>query len=132
MKKVIIILIILGAIYLLYNHYIAEPRRLVEEETANLSEAGLRARQTEAKQLLRMAYQKQESYHALHGKYARKLDDIQAQSRGTYYYLEVKSAKISTFEIRAEGNIDLDGYKDVWVIDQNGKPYNLVDDIEKN
>lgn len=132
LKKVIIAIIIFGGIYLLYNHYIAEPRRIAQQKTAQLSEAGLRARQNEARQLLRMAYQKQESYHAQHGEYARKMEDIKAQARGTYYDLEIKRAKRNHFEIRAEGNIDLDGYKDIWMINEDGKARNLVDDVEKN
>ncbi|MGC9314559.1 MAG: type IV pilin protein [bacterium] len=132
MKKIIILIIIVGGLYLLYSHYIAEPQREVYEATESLSEAGLRARQNEARQLLRLAYQKQESYHALHGRYTRKFDDLKIQDRGTYYKLEIKAASIKGFEIRAEGNIDNDSYLDVWVVDQNGSPYNLVDDVKKN
>jgi len=132
MKKVILIVIILIVVYFIYDHYIAEPRRILEEETSNLSVAGLRARQTEARQLLRMAYQKEESYFALHGKYSKSLDELQVQSRGTYYDLVIKTAKGQDFEIRAEGNIDNDGYKDVWVIDETGQAYNLIDDVTKN
>lgn len=132
MKKVILLIIIVGGIYLLYNHFIAEPRQQLHEETANLSEAALRARQTEARQLLRIAYQKQQSHHALHGKYTKNLDELKVQTRGTYYKLESKSATFTNFEIRAIGNIDNDGILDVWVVDQNGNPYNLVDDVKKD
>ncbi len=132
MKKVIIILLLVLAVFWLYNRFIAEPKRVAAEAAENISEAALRARQNEARLMLRQAFQKQESFHARTGHYTYKLDSLRVEERGTYYRLEIKRAKTNNFEIRAEGNIDSDGYYDVWVITEDGKPYNIVDDVKKN
>ena len=40
-------------------------------------------------------------------------------------------SRANFFDARAEGNIDTDPTIDVWVIKEDGKPLNIVDDAVK-
>ena len=126
MKKLLLILLIAIGGYLLYQNWYV-PNYVVEED---LSEGSLRLRQKEAKEMLRDAYQKQESYYKQRNHYTWWFDSLEMSPRGTYYELEIMENQATYFSIRAEGNIDDDDTEDVWTITVDGKPRNLVDDVK--
>jgi len=132
MKKLILIIVLVIIGYMLYNYFFAPAREEAIEIGEDVVAETYAARQVEAKEMLRKAYQAQESFHSQFGHYTYKFDSLGIEPEGTFYELKIKIAKITNFEIRAEGNIDNDGYLDIWVITENGNPYNLVNDIEKN
>jgi len=125
MKVVLIILLIAGGVYLFFEYglpYISGPK------FEDVSIDSVRLRQREAQELLRRAQIAQRSYFTKHGKYARRLDELDVQTKGTYYTLRITEYKPNYFSIRAEGNVDNDPTIDVWIINPDGMPQNIVDD----
>lgn len=129
MKKIIIIILLIIVGYMIYNRFFATPNNKISND--GLTAQDFSARQLEAQDLLRLAYQRQESYYNRHGKYTYKFEDLDITPRGTFYTLRVLDVKPGYFEIKAEGNIDNDPTIDVWMININGVPINLVNDAQK-
>lgn len=130
MKKVIVIVIVIIVGFMIYNVLFPESG-ISFRKKPELTEDEIASRQVEGRRMVLLAYQKQQSFHAKHGHYTRKLDSIGVMSRGDFYTMRIMRAKMHHFEIRADGNIDNDETLDVWVITQDGKPHNLVNDTKK-
>ncbi|GEM_PF-1781425 len=125
-KKIILIIIIIVVASMVYYKFV-KPSKPEVELTRDL----IYKRQSEARDMLRIAFQKQESYRAKHGTYARKIKELGIRERGHFYELRVLKATKIHFEMRAEGNIDDDDTYDVWMINESGQPKNLVNDIDQ-
>jgi prepilin-type N-terminal cleavage/methylation domain-containing protein len=98
-----------------------------------------KAKQSEAKQLLKQIYTMQEAYFGMHEHYC--LDGIVAASATPFAFAQIHvdvmlparysytmAATQSTFTCTATGNIDTDGTIDTWTIDDQGNLINTIDD----
>jgi len=128
MKTVFLILLIAGAVYLIYTY--AMPM-ISGPEFENTNTDSIRLRQQEAREMLRNAQLKQNSHHNRFGKFTWILDSLDVPERGTYYKMKMTEVMSTYFSIRAEGNVDNDKTLDVWVIMNDGQPRNLIDDAFK-
>ena len=102
-------------------------------------QAAAKAKQSEAKQLLKQVYTMQHAYFAMHENYC--LNGITASSAAPLSYARIHvevmlPARYSyqmvavgnTFSCTATANIDNDAALDTWVIDQTGTLLNTIDD----
>jgi len=129
MKKMIILIVLLLAGYMIYNYLFSTGNSA--PSNTELTSQDYAARQLEAQDMLMLVYQREESYHNRYGSYTYKFDSLDVVPHGTYYKLRVLDVRIGHFEVKAEGNIDKDPTIDVWLITEDGKPQNLVNDTEK-
>lgn len=103
----------------------------------NLMPLITKAKSVEAQTQLRSIYQAQTTYWYLHSKYSGDLEEldfiapktVDEQGTANYRY-EVTEVTGSTFKARAEAVVDFDGdgVMNVWEIDQNGVPKQVVKD----
>ena len=103
-------------------------------------QAATKAKQSEAKLLLKQVYTMQQAYHQLHDAYA--LNGVQASnSQPTAYaiiavevmlparYVYDMVSTRNTFTCTATSNLDDDATDDVWTIDNTGTLINTSNDV---
>jgi type IV pilus assembly protein PilE len=123
LQEVLVVLIIIGILLLL-----ALP---------NLMPLISKAKSTEAQLQLSHIYNSQTSYRYMYSKYALELSDIDFEApktvnengRSNYTY-EILSATNNSFKARATAitDFDGDGIFNVWEIDENGAPIQIIKD----
>lgn len=123
LQEVLVVLVIIGILLLL-----ALP---------NLMPLISKAKSTEAQLQLSHIYNSQTTYRYMYSKYALELNDIDFEApktvnengRSNYKY-EILSAFNNSFKARATAitDFDGDGIFNVWEIDENGAPIQIVKD----
>lgn len=123
LQEVLVVLVIIGILVLL-----ALP---------NLMPLISKAKSTEAQLQLSHIYNSQTTYRYMYSKYSMDLGDIDFEApktvnengRSNYVY-EILSATNNTFKARATAitDFDGDGIFNVWEIDENGAPKQVVKD----
>jgi type IV pilus assembly protein PilE len=123
LQEVLVVLVIIGILLLL-----ALP---------NLMPLISKAKSTEAQLQLSHIYNSQTTYRYMYSKYSPDLSEIDFEApktvneggRANYKY-EILSATNSSFKARAEAitDFDGDGILNVWEIDENGAPKQIVKD----
>jgi len=131
MKKIITIIILVVVGLVIYNYFFEDKARKKKEREAYESSVSYKGRQLEAREMLLRAYQAMESFNAKNYHFPRKLDSLDIPLEGTYYELRLLDVDRDGYEIRAEGDIDDDGKIDSWVVDRDGRPYNIVNDLDQ-
>tara|TARA_R110002072_G_scaffold7503_2_gene40914 strand:- start:705854 stop:706267 length:414 start_codon:yes stop_codon:yes gene_type:complete len=91
----------------------------------------------EAKIQLKHLFNLQEQYRYVNSKYASEFNEIdfevpktvQAEGTANYRY-EILTSSVTSFKARAEAIVDFDGdgVYNVWEIDENGKPEEIIKD----
>lgn len=123
LQEILIVLVIIGILLLL-----ALP---------NLMPLISKAKSIEAQTQLKYIYNSQTSYRFMYSKYANDLNDIDFEApktvkdNGTANYIyEVIAANNNSFKVRATAitDFDADGIFNVWEIDENGNPKQIVKD----
>jgi type IV pilus assembly protein PilA len=103
-------------------------------------QATSRAKQSEAKQLLKQIYTMQHAYRQANTTYGDNGASIAAHTGGTFPEIGVEImstamyqysivAAAATFTATAQGNIDDDATDDIWTIDQTGVLLNPTNDV---
>ncbi len=123
LQEVLIVLVIIGILLLL-----ALP---------NLMPLISKAKSTEAQLQLSHIYNSQTTYRYMHSTYATDLNDIDFEApktvhdngRANYSYMILKATS-TNFKARATAVVDFDGDGtfNVWEIDENGAPKQLIKD----
>jgi type IV pilus assembly protein PilE len=103
-------------------------------------QAATKAKQSEAKLLLKQVYTMQQAYHQLHDAYA--LDGVDADNAHPIAYAEIAVEVMlparyqyhmvstrNTFTCTATANLDDDATNDVWTIDNTGALINTSNDV---
>jgi hypothetical protein len=116
---------------MLYNLIFGNNVSTKPDKNKEMTAQDYATRQLEAQDLLRDVYQKQESFHSRWGHYTYKFDSLDITPQSTFYRVRMMDSRANFFDARAEGNIDTDPTIDVWVIKEDGKPLNIVDDAVK-
>lgn len=123
LQEVLVVLVIIGIFMLL-----ALP---------NLMPLISKVKSTEAQVQLRHIYNSQVMYRYMYSKFSHDLSDLDFEApktvkdNGTANYIyEILSADGSSFKARASAitDFDGDGIFDVWEIDENGAPKQLIKD----
>lgn len=123
LQEILIVLVIIGILLLL-----ALP---------NLMPLISKAKSIEAQTQLKYIYNSQTTYRYMYSKYSNDLSEldfvppktVKDNGTGNYVY-EVVSASNASFKIRATAitDFDGDGVFNVWEIDENGNPKEIVKD----
>jgi len=123
LQEVLVVLVIIGILLLL-----ALP---------NLMPLISKAKSTEAQLQLNHIYNSQTTYRYMYSKYAMEFDDIDFEApktvneegRSNYAY-EIISTTNNSFKARATAitDFDGDGVYNVWEVDENGTPKQIVKD----
>ena len=96
-----------------------------------------KAKSIEAQTQLKALYNAQTTYRYMHSKYTLEMNQLDfvppttVQENGTANYrYEILSADNATFKARAEAitDFDGDGVMNVWEIDENGNPEQIIQD----
>ena len=96
-----------------------------------------KAKSIEAQTQLKALYNAQTTYRYMHSKYTLEMNQLDfvpprtVQENGTANYrYEILSADNATFKARAEAvtDFDGDGVMNVWEIDENGNPQQIIQD----
>ncbi|WP_254453210.1 prepilin-type N-terminal cleavage/methylation domain-containing protein [Winogradskyella undariae] len=123
LQEVLVVLVIIGILLLL-----ALP---------NLMPLISKAKSTEAQIQLNQIYSSQTTYRYMYSKYSVDLNEIDFEAPKTvnengrsYYHYEILSATNNSFKARATAitDFDGDGVFNVWEIDENGAPKQIVKD----
>ncbi|MFP4459856.1 MAG: type IV pilin protein [Candidatus Zixiibacteriota bacterium] len=139
MKKILIIIFVILALIIIFracNQSTEDAKKQVQEAAGDYVDTPtIRARQSEAKILLKNLYQKQQDFYSKQGHYTMAVDSLQGFRQdklkaGEYYELSITNATSTSFKARARGNVDGDETYDVWEIDESGKLEHVYNDEE--
>ena len=91
----------------------------------------LKARQTEAKNILQTIYTAQEMHKAEYLKYADQLIDLSIgiPDDGVYKYTIKLDATGYKYVVTAKGNLDEDDIEDTWTMNEKRELKNTINDI---
>lgn len=135
MRGLIVFLVVVGAV-ILFIFLLSKAKKGGENFSEKYVEKpvseSLRGLQAEAKENLVLIARKESAYYAETGRYATSLDQLNFYPpAGSRYKYTIDEATDRGFVARAYGNLDNDPTLDVWLIREDGKLENVVDDVSE-